>query len=72
MSKPSADFISKLNTRSFNSAFVKQIFPHIRGILNSLWLVTFILERMPKQTQHCGRGLGVWLSPDIQNSGVYS
>lgn len=72
MGKPSADFISRLNARSFNSAFVKQIFPHSQGFLNSLWLVTFILKRMSKQTQHCRRNLGVWLSPDIQNRGVYS
>ena len=34
-------------------------------------MVTFILKRMPEQTQHSRKGLGVWLGPDIQNMGVY-
>ena len=36
MSKPSADFISKLNKWTFNSVFVKHIFPHIQGFLHTL------------------------------------
>lgn len=73
MSKPPADFISKINKWSFNS--VKHIFPHIQGflhtLLNSFWLASFILKRMPEQTQHSRKGLGVCLSPDIKNMGAY-
>lgn len=36
MSKPSADFISKLNKWSFNSIFVEHIFPCIQGFLHTL------------------------------------